>query len=175
MITWDCTGLSNSAQSQTRTDLAQSTRLVQEPTSENPGLWLIEMQKVNTFTIAARIKKFTPKLRDSRQIQRYQKCMIRDVSVWNTRKQWKIPENSMKQSQTETLLVFNCCHKHLTFIYTTLHYIFTPLAPFCISGLTWLTLVLWSWPTISQQLTYYFLFPFISCITQLGSKQKVTR
>ena len=55
----------------------------------------------------------------------------------------------MKQLQTETLLVSSCCHKHLIFIYTTLHNILhqdfypswefftqeaiTPLAPFSIS------------------------------------------
>ena len=41
VITWDCTGLSNSAQSQSRTDLAQSTRLIQELTPLSvfyPGL-----------------------------------------------------------------------------------------------------------------------------------------
>ena len=75
-----------------------------------------ELQKSGFF----RIQKFTPKVRDSRQLQPNKKCVIRDISilkrlktVWNKRKQCKIPGNSVKQSQTKTLLVSSCCHKHL--------------------------------------------------------------
>ena len=71
----------------------------------------------------------------------------------NSEKYQETVWNRVKQSQTETLLVSSCCHKHLTFIYTTLHNIlhqdfypsweiFTwallaPLASFCISALHW--------------------------------------
>ena len=87
-------------------------------------------------------------------------CDLRHFNTKKVEKQCETPGNSekyqetvwnrVKQSQTETLLVSSCCHKHLTFIYTTLHNIlhqdfytsweiFTrallaPLAPFCISG-----------------------------------------
>ena len=112
------------------------------------------MQKVNTFTRAAFLgSKNLP-----------QNCVIHDKfsaikSAWFATFQCETPGNSekyqetvwnrVKQSQTETLLVSSCCHKHLTFIYTTLHNIlhqdfypsweiFTrtlvaPVAPFCIS------------------------------------------
>ena len=85
-----------------------------------------EMQKVNTFTRAAFLgSKNLP-----------QNCVIHDKfsaikSAWFTTFQCETPGNSekyqetvwnrVKQSQTETLLVSSCCHKHLTFIYTTLH------------------------------------------------------
>ena len=58
-----------------------------------------------------RIQKFTPKMRDSWQIQhyKYKKCVIRDISILKRLKK------SVKQSQTKTLLVSRCYHKHLTF------------------------------------------------------------
>ena len=103
-----------------------------------------EMQKVNTFTRATFL--------GSKNL--HQNCVIHDKfsgikSAWIVTFQCETPGNRVKQSQTETLLVSSCCHKHLTFIYTTLHNIlhqdfypsweiFTrallaPLAPFCIS------------------------------------------
>ena len=115
------------------------------------------MQKVNIFTRAA--------FWGSKNLP--QNCVIHDKfsaikSAWFVTYQCETPGNSekyqetvwnrVKQSQTETLLVSSCCHKHLTFIYTTLHNIlhqdfypsweiFTraslaPLAPFCISELS---------------------------------------
>ena len=66
-----------------------------------------EMQKVNTFTRAVffRIQKFTPKVRDSRQIQCYQKCVIRDISkpnrLENSVKHQETVKNTRKQCETE--------------------------------------------------------------------------
>ena len=72
-----------------------------------------------------RIQKFTQKMQDSQQIQHYQNCVIRDISklnrLKNSVKHQKTVKNTRKQCETETLLVSRCCHKHLTFIYTTLH------------------------------------------------------
>ena len=111
-----------------------------------------ELQKVNRFTLAFfRTEKFTPKVRDSRQIQCYWKCAIWEkFNIKKFNKHFKTPGNSMKQSLTQTLLVSSCCKKHLKFFYTTLYYIlhqnfyttwkkFTlaalvPLVPFCISA-----------------------------------------
>ena len=50
------------------------------------------MEKGNTFTPAAFLG---PKVRDSRQIQRYQKCAI--SNELNVKKQCETPGNSVKQ------------------------------------------------------------------------------
>ena len=54
-----------------------------------------------------RIQKFTPKVCDSRQIQCYPKCTIcvKFCTKKVKKKQCKTPGNSVKQSQTQTLMV----------------------------------------------------------------------
>ena len=51
------------------------------------------------------IQKFTQKVRDSRQIQRYQKCVIRDISklnrLKNSVKHQETVKNTRKQCETE--------------------------------------------------------------------------
>ena len=67
---------------------------------------------------------------------------VHDLQHFNTKKvekQCETPGNSekyqetvwnrVKQSQTETLMVSSCRHKHLTFIYTTLHKILHQYLP----------------------------------------------
>jgi len=92
-----------------------------------------ELQKVNTFT---------PKVRDSRQIQRYKKCVIRDISILKRLK------NSVKHTDKDTF-GFQLLSQTFQMFYTTIHNIFhqdfypsweiftraalAPLTPFCSS------------------------------------------
>ena len=73
----------------------------------NSDLKNAEMQKVNTFTRAAFLgsKNLHQKVRDSQQIQRYQKCVIRDISkpnrLENSVKHQERVKNTRKQCETE--------------------------------------------------------------------------
>ena len=102
-------GLFQSQESMER-NLIPNAGLLDAPIVCDPWCIQAELQKVNILTQAAFLGSKnlhqTLKVRDSRQIQRYQKCVIRDISklnmLKNSVKHQETVKNTRKQCETVT-------------------------------------------------------------------------